>query len=215
MEDYLTSFESRIEPLLSQFNVLHDAVIHAHSVLHPGEDPADDPRDVAESVIATAAAQVELYCTSAARAGADDALRTVLSWYEGINLDKLQGLRAGSKWLTNAELVKKRRAAAIEIASYTDTDTLFLDAEEELAKQRMAEEAGQDDEDSVDEEIDMDAAAARNANPEAGAGDAGTATADAGAAATDAGATGPEASTTPAAADIASSSATGAGSAAI
>jgi hypothetical protein len=207
MEDYLTSFDSRIEPLLSQLNLLHDAAIHAYSVLHPGEDPADDPRDVAESVIATAAAQVDLYCTSAARAGADDALRTVLSWYEGINLDKLQGLRAGSKWLTNAELVKKRRAAAIEIASYTDTDTLFLDAEEELAKQRMAEEAGQDDEESVDEEIDMDATAASAANTEAGAGNASTAIADAGT-------TGPEASTTPAAADIASSSAAGAGSAA-
>lgn len=93
MEDYLTSFQSRIEPLLSQFDLPHDAAIHAHSVLHPGVDTSDDPRDVAEAVIATAGAQVDLYYTSAARAGADDALRTVLSWYEGINIEKLKGLR--------------------------------------------------------------------------------------------------------------------------
>ena len=213
MEDYLTSFQSRIEPLLAQSDLLLDGAIHAHSVLHPGVDVSDDPRDVAEAVIATAAAQVELYCTSSARAGADDALSTVLSWYEGINVDKLKGLRAGSKWLTNDELVKKRKTLAIEIATYTDTDTLFVDPGEAAE----AEDAGEDEEEQVDEEIDMEAAAARvgAASTDIGTGDAGTTTADAGATTADAGATGTEAPSARAPADIPSSSVTGDGSAAI
>jgi hypothetical protein len=32
---------------------------------------------------------MDYFCASSARAGADDALAVVLSWYEGIDLEKL------------------------------------------------------------------------------------------------------------------------------
>jgi hypothetical protein len=179
MEDYLTSFRSRIDPLVSQSDLMFDAAIHAHSVLHPGIDTPDDPQEVAKAVVDTAASQMELYCTSAARAGADDALSTVLSWYEGIDVEKLKGLRAGSKWLTNEDLVKKRKALAIDVASYTDINELFIDPSEPIK-----EATPDEDEEQVDEEIDMEAAAARTgaASADAGTSSSGTAAADAGAA---------------------------------
>ncbi|XP_010229594.1 MAP7 domain-containing protein 1-like [Brachypodium distachyon] len=49
---------------------------------------------------------------STARIGANEALSFVLSWYDGINLDVLQSMRADSRYLMDPELVAKRKEQA-------------------------------------------------------------------------------------------------------
>jgi multidrug efflux pump subunit AcrA (membrane-fusion protein) len=155
MEDYLTSFSTRLEPLVSRLSLMEDANLKAYTAMFPDADAPDDAGVVARTLADVASSRMELYCTSSARLGADDALATVLSWYEGIELDVLKGFRDGSKWLTDPNLVAQRRAAAIDIAQYTNTNILFLTPEEE------AEEPAQ----GVGEGVEVDDVGGNGAEP--------------------------------------------------
>ena len=62
--------------------------------------PEDDTPNTMEEIADLLMDVEERLCEwreSAARAGADEALSFVLSWYEGIKLECLQSLRSGSK----------------------------------------------------------------------------------------------------------------------
>ena len=122
---------------------MEDANLKAYTALFPDADAPDDAGVIARTLADVASSRMELYCTSSARLGADDALATVLSWYEGIELDVLKGFREGSKWLTDKNLVAQRRAAAIDIAQYTNTSILFLAPEEEAEETAQGGNAGE------------------------------------------------------------------------
>ena len=90
---------------------------------------------------------------SASRVSVDEALVYVLTWYEGINLDALQTMRANSKWTTDPELIQRRRDRAYSLIRYAPIHDFvagleFSDDEEE--------EWSDDEEEEVDEEIDAD-----------------------------------------------------------
>ena len=58
---------------------------------------------------------------SSARAGADEALAWVLSWYEDLDIKSITGQRDGSKWETDPVFVKKRQAAAYAMSKWAKT----------------------------------------------------------------------------------------------
>jgi hypothetical protein len=72
--------------------------------------------------IPLASNRVDVWKESAARAGAEQALEFVLSWYPGINLDQLENLREGGlAGLEKAKLCQR----ACAIAECAETDALF------------------------------------------------------------------------------------------
>ena len=81
----------------------------------------------------------------------------VLSWYENINLDALQSVRAGSKWTTDPELIRRRQERAhsfiryAPIHSYVEGPVYSDDEVEE--DMGTDEDEGEED---VDEEIEAD-----------------------------------------------------------
>ncbi|KAK1652777.1 hypothetical protein QYE76_070582 [Lolium multiflorum] len=62
---------------------------------------------------------------SAARAGADTALRSACSWYPDLNLDALQGVRADAPTDTDPALAAKRRDRAYRLAEYAEVRTFI------------------------------------------------------------------------------------------
>jgi hypothetical protein len=66
--------------------------------------------------------RLDIWKESAARAGAEQALEFVLSWYPSVNLDQLENLREGG--LAGPDKVKLRQRARA-IAECAETDVLF------------------------------------------------------------------------------------------
>lgn len=97
---------------------------------------------------------------SAARVGADEALSFALSWYDGINLDVLQTMRADSRYLSDPELVAKRRERAYSFIPYADVHK-FVEGPPSDADTEATEE---------DEEAEDKGAAAESAPPEPSSG---------------------------------------------
>jgi hypothetical protein len=75
--------------------------------------------------------RLDIWKESAARAGAQQALEFVLSWYPGVNLDQLENLREGG--LAGLDKTKLRQRACA-IAECAETDALFdaRDSDESL-----------------------------------------------------------------------------------
>ena len=76
----------------------------------------------------------------------------ILSWYEGINLDALQSMRAGSKWTTDPALIQRRRDRAYSFIRYA----LIHDFVEGPVYSNDEEEEVSEDKEEVDEEIQAD-----------------------------------------------------------
>jgi hypothetical protein len=72
--------------------------------------------------IPLASNRVNVWKESAARAGAEQALEFMLSWYSGVNLDQLEKLREGGSVGLNKAKLRQRACAIAECA---DTDVLF------------------------------------------------------------------------------------------
>jgi hypothetical protein len=62
---------------------------------------------------------------SAARAGADSALRVACSWYPELNLDALTGVHEGAETDLDPVLTAKRQDRAYHIAEYADVRTFI------------------------------------------------------------------------------------------
>ncbi len=128
-----------------------DAAIHTFRALWPKIEPPKKIEELAEYLLTSEERLIE-WRESAARAGADEALAFVLSWYEGIKLDVLQTMRTGSKWIEDPELIQQRRQRAYSFVQYADIHN-FVEAPEDP-------DDGEDDEEEseeVDEEIEAEA----------------------------------------------------------
>ena len=84
----------------------------------------------------------------------------VLSWYENIDLNVLQSTRAGSKWTTDPEHIRRRQEVAHSFIQYAPIHQ-YVDGpvpSDDEAEEEEEEEAGfgEEDEEEVDEEIQAD-----------------------------------------------------------
>ena len=120
MEDHLTALDARISPLKTIGTELLTAGIRVYNTLWP-ESAA--PVSVAElsKCLQTAEARLREWRSSSARAGTDQALTFVLSWYESIDLRALKSLRSDTKWTSDPTLVQSRKEAASFMATYAQT----------------------------------------------------------------------------------------------
>ena len=157
--DHLTAIRSRLEPL----NLLGSDVLRAgvkmYRLLWPDAPLVRRISDLAY-VLGGAEERFRAWRSSSARAGADQALQFVLSWYETIELEKVQFQREGSEWLSNPERIAKRLSAADHMANYAETSVLddgriYSDAEEE-EEAPPREEAGSSDSAATDDGSDGD-----------------------------------------------------------
>ena len=117
IEDYLESIKARLSPLKRFGDDLLKAATHVHKALWP-EDPSPRTVKVLAERLSEGRNRLRAWRESAARAGAEEALMWVLSWFEDLDLEKLAALRDGSPWIDDPELVKKRQAIAYEMAQY-------------------------------------------------------------------------------------------------
>ena len=106
IDDLLLSLHSRIGPLRVLGVDLLSAAIRTHSVLWPRSEPNKSIADLAVRLQDTEA-KLREWRHSSARAGADEALAWVLSWYEEMDLDTLKTQREGSRWVEDSEHVQR------------------------------------------------------------------------------------------------------------
>ena len=140
VDDHLLALHSRISPLRVLGKDLFSAAIRAHAVLWPESAPSKSIRDLAIT-LQESEQRLREWRHSSARAGADEALAWVLSWYEKINLDALAEMRGTSKWLNDPELISKRQERAFAIAKYADTRAFIAGDDESDPEDEEDEEA--------------------------------------------------------------------------
>ena len=177
VEDYLESIRARLSPLKRVGDDLVKSATHVHKALWP-EDPSPRNFKVLAERLSEGRNRLRAWRKSAARAGAEEALMWVLSWFEDLDLEKLAALREGSPWIDDPELVKKRQAIAYEMAQYApahvwipnpnpqaEDESEDEDAEGEDAEGEEGEDEGEDadageesegDSDDVEENFDAD-----------------------------------------------------------
>ncbi|KAM0846564.1 hypothetical protein ACQ4PT_055585 [Festuca glaucescens] len=119
---------------------LPDAAIKALKRLWPKEPVPDNVSSIADRLLDTGKRLSE-WRHSAARAGADTALRFVCSWYEGLDLDALHSMRGDAPTDTDPIKTAARRDWAYRITSYAST-SIFIprpaDLEEEFTDEEEA-----------------------------------------------------------------------------
>ncbi|KAM0889398.1 hypothetical protein ACQ4PT_027716 [Festuca glaucescens] len=164
-KDHLAAMYSRISHMrvvdrhLAQ---LPTAAIVAFKCLWPGEPIPDNNSLIAER-LQEAGRRLSEWRHSAARAGADVALRFACSWYEGLDLDALHSMREGAPTDTDPAKTAARRARAYHLASYASTST-FIPPPADLAEEYT------DDEEEEGEAADDEAEANAEAPEEPAAG---------------------------------------------
>nr|XP_051196691.1 uncharacterized protein LOC127310030 [Lolium perenne] len=104
--DYLVALSARVQHMRSVDRLLADlpaAAIQVFKVLWPEEELPGNITLTA-SRLNDAGHRIREWQCSAARAGADTALRSVCSWYPALDLDALQGVRADAPTDTDPAL---------------------------------------------------------------------------------------------------------------
>ena len=154
IDDNLSAMLARLSPLKIIGVDLLNAAIRVHKVLWPGTEAPKSVGDLAR-LLQGSEDQLREWRSSCARAGADEALSYVLSWYEALDLDVFQTMRAGSKWTSDPALIQRRRDVASSIAKYASTQALdggpaYSDGEDE------DESEGDAADEEVDEVIQID-----------------------------------------------------------
>jgi hypothetical protein len=113
--------KGQLHPVAKLGGDFRRAIVSVFKTLWPGRAVPDEIQALLKW-IPLAPNRVDVLKESAARAGAEQALEFVLSWYPGISLDQLENLReGGSAGLDRAKL--RQRACAI--AECAETDVLF------------------------------------------------------------------------------------------
>jgi hypothetical protein len=113
--------KGRLHPVAKLGGDLHEAIVSIFKTLWLGQAVPGEIQALLQW-IPLAPNRLDIWKESAARAGAEQALEFVLSWYLGVNLDQLENLREGG--LAGLDKVKLRQRACA-IAECAETDVLF------------------------------------------------------------------------------------------
>ncbi|KAM0895907.1 hypothetical protein ACQ4PT_023559 [Festuca glaucescens] len=148
-EEYLTALSARVS-YMGKLGKLPDIAIRVFSNLWPGET-VPNRVEVIASRLMESSARLNEWRRSAARSGADTALRFVYSWYEGIDLDALETLRSGAPTDTDPALRAKCQQRAYQLAHYAPTSQ-FIPAPPKMEDEESGDEES-DAEEAADEEI--------------------------------------------------------------
>ena len=157
-EDHLAALYSRITHMRvvdRQLVQLPEAALQVFKCLWPGE-PVPDNLSILSERLLGAGRQLSEWHRSAARAGADVALRFACSWYEGLDLDALHSMREGAPTDTDPAKTAARRARAYHLASYASTST-FIPPPADLAEEYTDDE--EEEGEAADDEAEANAEA--------------------------------------------------------
>jgi hypothetical protein len=113
--------KGRLHPAARLGKELHEALVSVFETLWPGRAAPGGIQALLQWFL-HASNRLDIWKESAARAGAQQALEFMLSWYPGINLDQLENLHEGG--LAGLDRAKLRQRACA-IAECAKTDTLF------------------------------------------------------------------------------------------
>ena len=153
IEDHLTALDARISPLRCIGTELLHAGIRVYRTLWPESASLATIAELSKCLLA-AETRLREWRSSSARAGADQALTFVLSWYETIDLNALKSLRSDSKWTSDPTLIQSRKEAASFMSSYAQTQTfipgpVYSDDEDD-------DDEEDDEEEEADEETEVE-----------------------------------------------------------
>ena len=161
IDDHLSALGARVAPLAADFQALMAASLKACGALYPDHADVSSPEELEGLLKGTK--HLQLWRSSSARAGADDALTLIMSWHEEIELAQIQTLQKDGAWNTDPKLIAIRQAAANYMAKYANTSMLdreaevYSDAKEGASESEAAEsEDSGNYQDSGDEDDDDD-----------------------------------------------------------
>jgi hypothetical protein len=174
--DHLVALSTRVQHMRAVDRNLADrpnVAIQLFNVLWPGEEvPAN--LTLTSECLKGAGRRIREWQLSAARAGADEALRIACSWYEDLDLEAFHTLRQDAPTDTDPVLTSKRKDRAYRIAEYAAVRTFIppppgvtdylSDFEEE---EDDDEDAGEDDALPDGGDVPPEAPDAGNVPPEA------------------------------------------------
>ena len=146
------AIKARVTPLKAIGIDLLSSAIRVYKAFWPGTEVPIVIEELTRCIQKTKD-RLREWRASAARAGADEVLQFVLSWYEGINLEVLKTMRRGSKWSENEECVALRKEHAYRLASYAETKG-FIEGLPEPETEDEEEEGSEDEGSEVEEEVD-------------------------------------------------------------
>ncbi|KAK1665773.1 hypothetical protein QYE76_053932 [Lolium multiflorum] len=165
--DHLVALNARVSHMRSVDRNLSDipeVASQLYKTLWPGEVVPDTFSLISER-LKVAGRRIREWQCSAARAGADSALRVACSWYPELDLDALLGVREGAPTDLDPVLTAKRQDRAYHIAEYAEMRT-FIPPPEDV-KDYLSEEEEDEGEDEGAEDVPPEAPEAGAAPPEA------------------------------------------------
>jgi hypothetical protein len=113
--------KGRLHPVTKLGGDLHEAIVSVFKTLWPGRAVPGEIQALLQW-IPLAPNRLDVWKESVARAGTEQALEFVLSWYPGVNLDQLENLCEGG--LAGLDKVKLRqRACAVTECAETDVSS--------------------------------------------------------------------------------------------
>ncbi|KAK1611745.1 hypothetical protein QYE76_035418 [Lolium multiflorum] len=151
-KDHLVALNARVSHMRCidrNLSDIPDVATQLYRTLWPGEEVPDTFTLISDRLKGAGKRIREWQC-SAARAGADSALRVACSWYPELNLDALTGVREGAETDLDPILTAKRQDRAYRIAEYADMRTFippppgvtdYLDEEEGEAEEEVLDDA--------------------------------------------------------------------------
>jgi hypothetical protein len=146
--DHLVALSARVSHMRAVDRNLADipeVAIQLFKVLWPEEEvPAN--LSLTSDRLKGAGRRIREWQCSAARAGADSALRVACSWYPDLDLDALLGVRENAPTDTDPVLTAKRQDRAYRIAEYAPVRT-FVHPPPDVKDYLSDEEEGEDEED--------------------------------------------------------------------
>ena len=147
--DHLVALSARVSHMRAVDRNLSDipeVAIQLFKVLWP-EEKVPGNLSLTNDRLKGAGRRIREWQCSAARAGADSALRVACSWYPDLNLDALLGVRENAPTDLDPDLTAKRQDRAYRIAEYAEVRTFIPpppNVKDYLSEEEEEDEEGED-----------------------------------------------------------------------
>ncbi|KAM0857521.1 hypothetical protein ACQ4PT_048426 [Festuca glaucescens] len=170
--DHLVALSARIQHMRAvdrHLADLPDRAMEIFKVLWPGEAVPANVTLISDR-LKDACRRIREWKCSAARAGADAALRVACSWYEELDLDAFHSLRGNAPTDMDPILTAKRQDRAYRIAQSVRTSTFIpppADIEDEVSDDEEEGDSGAEDQGAEEGDAPLEQAPeASDANPQ-------------------------------------------------